>query len=126
MEIRGTFSELVIQCLDLSERTDVEPMQLYVEDVPVVTVSTPSILCNEARGVSLRSLSYEKYRYVLMLHQVRQVLNHWRMQNARELTPDEACCAVMYYSENDEHLPRSRSPAKHSFVWKVGHKRGDS
>lgn len=124
MEIRGTFSELVLQSLDMSERDDAEPMQLFVEDTALVTCATPAILCNEAQRPVLRGLPRERFRYVLMLHQVRRVLDAWREGAGREPTSDEACRAVMYFSENDAHLAPGGATAGHAFAWRVGHRRG--
>jgi len=126
MEIRGTFSELILQSMDINERTDAEPMQLFVEDVPLVTGRTPSIICNEASDPFNRSVPYERYRYVLMLHRVKEVLRKWCDGTTQEMTPDEACRAVMHYSEHDSYIPAGSITPGYTFVWRVGHKRGDA
>jgi hypothetical protein len=126
MEIRGSFAELVLQSLDLGERPDAEPMQLFVEDLALVKCSTPAILCNETQRPAVGILPLERYRYVLMLHQVQQVLAQGCEGGPAAWTPDEACRAVMYFSENDRFAPRGERGPGYRFVWKVGHKRGDA
>lgn len=124
MEIRGTFAELVAQCMDMQESSDAEPMQLFIQDVPVVTCGTPAIICNEAQGESMHSAPIERFRYVLMLCQVRQVLRRCKEDAGGLLSLDDACRAVMHFSEHDScPLPDSMTPG-YRFVWKVGHRRG--
>lgn len=124
MEIRGTFAELVAQCMDMCEPSDAEPMQLFVQDGPVVTCGTPAIICNEALGESTRGAPLERFRYVLMLCQVRQVLAKCKEDARGLISSDDACRAVMHFSEHDSYAPPESMTPGYRFIWKVGHKRG--
>ena len=126
MEIRGRLAELIGHAAALSEDGRFEPLQLFVEDVAVITGSTGAIICNEDDDGLPGAAPDGRYRYVLMLHQVQQVLQRWCEQHHRSPTPDEACRAIMFFSDNDSLLPSEGALPGVPFVWQVQHRRGDS
>lgn len=110
--------------MNMREPSDAEPMQLFVQDVPVVTCSTPAIICNETQVESTPCAPLEGFRYVLMLCQARQVLAKCKEDARGLISCDDACRAVMHFSEHDFcPQPESMTPG-YRFIWKVGHKRG--
>lgn len=125
MEIRGRLAELIVHARELNEDGDCEPLQLFVEDVPVITGSTSAIICNEAEDEASPWAPHERYRYVLMLRQVQAVLERWCEQQGRPPTVDEACRAILFFSENDRHIPAECAPPSTPFVWPVLHPRGE-
>ena len=125
MEMRGTLAELLTQAMALTEVPDAEPMQLYVLDEPVITTDTESMICNENSMRGTVAALVERYRYVLMLRQVRAILDGWRVTAGRDPTPDEACWIVMHVSEFDTPAPVTPLPCIGNFVWVVQHRRGE-
>jgi hypothetical protein len=125
MEIRGSFAELVAHAQALREGSDGEPLQLFVEDVAVITASTPALLCNESGGELPGRPADERYRYVLMLHQVQHVQRCWRERHGRNPQIAQACRAVMFYSDTDQHIAELPSQADEDFVWPVVRRRGE-
>ena len=126
MQIIGTLGELLARAAALPENEDDEPLQLFVQDLPLITASTPAVLCNESGPSEYRVLAYDRYRYVLMLHQLQAVLGRWRESRGRQADEDEACYAVMHYSEHDDDLPDPLLDAARPFSWRVGKWRGEA
>jgi hypothetical protein len=124
LEITGTLGELLIHAAAFTEDEDDEPLQLFVQDLPLITASTPAILCNEEGRSRQKHPAYERYRYVLMLHQVQDVIGHWQQRHQRKPDEEEVCHAVMHYSEHDCHQPDLATTA-HPFAWRVGRWRGE-
>lgn len=125
--MNGTLAELVVHLPELKDPPDSEPLQLFVEDVPVITGQTAAMICNEG-APELSSWSPSRnYRYVLMLCQAQEVLERWTQRHRRAPTVDEACRAILFFSENDRHMPQEDAPPSgRALAWPVLHRRGDA
>jgi hypothetical protein len=125
MEILGTLGEILSQAIDLPDDPRAEPLQLFVQDCEFITIATPAMLCRESGGTSAARCQYDRYRYVLMLGQVKEVLFSWQMRTGRRPTSSEACQAVLHFSENDQHWLAELPLPRGDFSWRVHHWRGE-